>query len=150
MKIWNGKSLLNSVRSMIPSTRSTSILHIILLDLTRNLVRNPSLTTILCHPRTPIPNLNIGLIGTESLLPLLLDSLSLCNKNERTSQRKEHAFDVGNQVMFWRIAQIGNERYQVQQALLTRNPHPRLRPQLNLLSRKLLYHLRKVQGPRQS
>ena len=91
---------MNSVRSTIPLGRSTSILHIVLSDLTKNLVRNPSLTTILYHPRIPLSNLITGLIGTESLVSLLLDSLRLHNKNEMKLQTKKHAFAIGNQVIF--------------------------------------------------
>jgi len=84
------------VRSTIPSGRSTSILHIVLLDLTKDIVRNPS-PTYIRHPPIPLSNLITGLIGTESILLPLLNSLSLCNKTEMTSLRKEHAFGVGKQ-----------------------------------------------------
>jgi len=84
---------------MIPSGRLTSILHIVLPDLTGGLGRNPS-PTHLCYPRILLSNLLTGLIETESLLLPLLGSLSLHNKNETTSLRKEHAFGVGNQVIF--------------------------------------------------
>ena len=99
MKIWNGTSSLNSVKFTIPSEELIGTLHIILLDSTRNLVLNPS-PTHLHHPRIPLSNLITGLIGTENLLLPLGDSLSLRNKNEMTSLRKEHASGVGNQVMF--------------------------------------------------
>jgi len=42
---------------MIQLEELTSSPCIILPDLTRNLIRNPSLTTILRHSRTPFPNL---------------------------------------------------------------------------------------------
>jgi len=83
----------------IPSEELTGTLHIILLDRTRNLVRNPS-PTHLYHTQIPLSNLIIGLIRTASLILPLLDLLSLRNKHETTLLSKEHAFGVGNQVIF--------------------------------------------------
>jgi len=59
---------------MIPLEELTGIRHIILLDLTKNLVRNLSLT-YLYYLRIPLSNLITGLIRTGSLPQHYPDSL---------------------------------------------------------------------------
>jgi len=143
MKIWNEKSLLNRVRSTILSEGSTRIHHIVLQDLTTDLVCNPSLTH-LRHLRILLSNLITGLIGTGSLPPHHLDLCHLRKRSVRNLLKMEAASGVRKQDICERIAQIGNERSRVQQALSTRNPDPRLQLQLSLLFRKLPYYLRKI------
>jgi len=72
--------------------------HIVLPDLIKDLIRNPS-PTHLRHLRIHHSNLITSLIGTESLPQYHLDLLHLLKKSKRNLLEKEAASGVGRQDM---------------------------------------------------
>jgi len=81
---------------MILLEGSTRIHHIVLQDLTIDLVRNPSLTH-LHHLQIPLSNLITSLTGIGSLPQHYLDLLPSLRRSERNLLKKEAASGVRKQ-----------------------------------------------------